>query len=34
LRRQIEREIRELRARIAELARKIAEVKARQRGGD
>ncbi len=29
LRRQIEREIRELRARIAELARKIAEVKAR-----
>lgn len=29
LRRQIEREIRELRGRIAELARKIAEVKAR-----
>jgi hypothetical protein len=29
LRRQIERELRELRARIAELARKIAEVKAR-----
>ncbi len=29
LRRQIEREIRELRARIAELARKIAEVKSR-----
>ena len=29
LRRQIEREIRELRARIAELARKIAEVRAR-----
>jgi hypothetical protein len=29
LRRQVEREVRELRARIAELARKIAEVKAR-----